>query len=452
MTSTDARFDRLTATDLMYLRLETEDWPCHFAGLLVLEGSALLDGEGRLLLDEIARHLGDRLEAVPKLRRRLHEPGPMGGRPIWVDDDRFSLDHHLRVVAVDPPGGEEELLATACRLHGRLLDRSHPLWELWLITGLPDSRVGVLMKIHHSVADGVAALAVMASLFDGDSDAAVRPVSASVPTRRMLVADNLGSTMRRIWRAASALYRPRRIVSDVARLLRTTGHVFGSAAAPGSSLNVPVRAGRRVERLDFGLPEVKRTGRAHGGTVNDVVLALWAGGLGRLLAARSEQVDDVELVAAVPASLRTAPGSVDNQTGTIVVRLPIGRSDARARTRRIVESTTAAKREQRPATVMGYLAGLAGTPIGRWFTARQRASNVIVTNVAGPTDPVSLFGAPVLDIVPILQLVGNIGLTLCAFSYDGRISLVVTADASAFPDLDVLTDGMWREWESLNAD
>ena len=446
-------FDRLTATDLMYLRLETREWPCHFAGLIVLDGAPLLDGEGNLRSDEIARELARRLSDVPKLRSRVLWPGPLGGRPIWVEDEKFDAGHHLLSATVEPPGGEAELLTAASALHGRLLDRRRPLWELSMLTGLAGGRVGVLIKIHHSVADGMAALTVMGSLFDPGPNPTRRRGEDPypVPTRAALIGDNLSSKARRARRALSMLSRPRRVISAAGRLARITGHAFGSAGAPGSSLNLPVRAGRRMGRIVLDLETVRETGRAHGGTVNDVVLALWAAGLRRLLASRSELVDGMELIAAVPASLRTSSGAVDNQTGTMIVRLPIGDPDPASRLDRIVEATTEAKRAQRPEAVMGYLAGLAGTPLGKWFSRRQRASNVIVTNVAGPTGPVSLLGARVLEFVPMLQLVGNVGLALCAFSYDGALSLVVTADATAFPDLDVLVEGMEGEWRNLSA-
>jgi hypothetical protein len=196
---------------------------------------------------------------------------------------------------------------------------------------------------------------------------------------------------------------------------------------------------------------VKAAAHAHGGKVNDVVLDLWTGGLRRLLVARGERVAGVRLIAALAVSMRptTDAVTIDNRAGTVVLPLLVGEADARHRLDLIVRTTRETKAGQPPAAIMAVLAGLSATPIGRYLNVHQRATNVIVTNVAGPPVPMYVFGARILEVIPIVQLVGNIGLTLCAFSYAGRLSLVVTADADGFPDLDVLMDGMERDWEAL---
>ena len=153
-TSASDRFRRLTSLDLMFLRFESPEWPCHFAGLAVVDGAALVDEAGRLRLDELTDRTSRRLANVPELRRRLHFPGVLRGGPLWVDDDRFDIRHHIHQAAVEAPGGDAELLELAARLDERQLDRTRPLWELWFLTGLRDGRIGVLLKLHHCVADG----------------------------------------------------------------------------------------------------------------------------------------------------------------------------------------------------------------------------------------------------------------------------------------------------------
>ena len=154
----------------MFLRFESPAWPCHFAGLAVVDGKALVDEAGRLRLAELTDRTSRRLADVPELRRRLHFPGILRGGPLWVDDERFDIRNHIHEAAAEPPGGEAELLELAARLDERQLDRARPLWELWFLTGLRDGRVGVLLKLHHCVADGLAAVALMGSLFDVESD------------------------------------------------------------------------------------------------------------------------------------------------------------------------------------------------------------------------------------------------------------------------------------------
>jgi WS/DGAT/MGAT family acyltransferase len=448
---------RLTSFDRMYLRDEREAWPCHFGGLAVVEGGPLLDASGRLRLDEIRDRLDRRLALVPELRQRLHVPRRLRGGPLWVDDDRFAIEHHVHEAAIDAPGGDAQLLEAAARVHGGLLDRTRPLWELWFLTGLSDGRIGVLFKLHHAVADGNAAVAIMGSLFDLEPDA-IDPVparwtAAPVPRDSALVADHLAARVRGLGRLATTLTHPLRIVRAARVFALVTRRMVGQEGAPRTSLNQVVQAGRRIRFLRIDLEAMKAAGHAHGGTVNDVVLNLWAGGLRQLIVSRGEPVAGVELVTAQAVSTRSATdGSIDNQAGTIVLRLPTWEAGVARRLDLIVYTTRTAKAGQRSAAIAGVIAGLSATPIAQYFNLHQRAVNVIVTNVVGPPVPMFIFGARILEILPIIQLVGNIGLTLCAFSYAGQVFLVVTADARSFTDLDVLMAGMEQDWQALIAD
>ena len=444
-----SRFARLSVLDLMFLRVESAAWPCHFAGL------AVLDGSGRLRSDQIAEELDRRLVHAPQLRRRVHFPGPLLGRPLWVDDDRFDIRRHIRQTAVDPPGGDIELLDAAARICGSLLDRTHPLWELWFLTGLTGGRVGVLLKLHHSVADGIAAVAVMASLFDTEP-AAPEPVAGPwapqrVPTRWQLLADNLAAKLRQARRAAAGLAHPIRLARTVPVLAGVARRALSPSRAPRTSLNRRVGTGRQIRFIRFSLAAVKHAAHTHQGTVNDVVLAIWTGGLRHLLASRAEPVARLEPITTIPTSSRSAgdTGTVDNEFGAMSLPLPVWEADAERRLDLIIGRTRQAKAAQHPALAMGVIGRLSATPLGRYLAAHQHAVNVEVTNVAGPPVPVYLFGAQVLAILPIVGPVGNLGPVLCAFSYAGQLFLVVTADAHGFPDLDVLMAGMAADGRAL---
>jgi WS/DGAT/MGAT family acyltransferase len=448
---------RLSSFDLMFLRLETREWPCHFGGLAVVDGDGLLDAEGRVRLEEVAARLEPRLAGVPVLRRRLLVPGPLGGRPLWVDDAGFSVARHLHQTSVASPGDDVRLLDAAARVVERTLDRRRPLWELWFLTGLADGRVGVLLKLHHAVADGMAAVAIMGALFDLDPDAPDPSPSpwmpAPAPSRWTLVVDNLATAWTALRRAIVALRHPGRLRAPVRRARRIAVSYAGrnpALRAARTSLNRPVRAGRRVRFLRLDLAEVKDAAHAHGATVNDVVLDLWAGGLRHLLVTRGESVAGVELITAVPVSLRTAgDATVENRSGWVALPLPAWEPDATRRLALIAERTRATKATQQPAAIAGFMAALAATPVGRAYTTRQRTSNTVVTNVPGPPVPVYFLGARVRELLPIIELVGNVGQILCAFSYDGAIALVATADATSFPDLDTVIEGMRRDWDAL---
>lgn len=449
-----ARYRRLSSLDLMFLRFESPDWPSHFAGLAVVDGQALLDETGQLRLSELVDRTSRRLAGVPELRRRLHVPGFPNGGPLWVDDDRFDIRNHVHQAAAQPPGGEAELLDLAARLDERQLDRARPLWELWFLTGLRDGRVGVLLKLHHAVADGLAAVAMMGSMFDVESageDPDPAPwIPEPVPGRRSLFFDNLATKARTVMQAVAVLAHPRRlaqmlrVVSDVVR------QTFGGPAGPPTSLNRPVLAGRRVRFLQLDHAAAKRAARAHHGTVNDVVLDLWTGGLRALLEARGELVPGLELIGSQAVSLRTrADRSIGNQVGAIMLPLPVCEPDPQVRLGTMVRTSHQRDVRALSGLTMRVLAGLSALPIARSGSRRQRAVNVRVTTIYGPRRPATILGARVLQILPIVRLFGNVGLALCAFSYVGQVCLVVTADAARVPDLDRLMDGMAADWRAL---
>ena len=458
--STRTPLRRLKPFDVMFLRLETPQWPCHFGGLAVLDGDPLLDDGGKVRLSEIAARLERRLTLVPQLRRRVLWPGPLGGRPVWIDDDGFAIERHVHEAVVPPPGGERELLDTAARIYERVLDRRRPLWELWFLSGMEDGRIGALLKLHHAVADGMAAVAILGSLFEVEPDAADPAPSAwwpePTPSRRSIRADNLSRKADACRAVAADLRRPGGLgragasLRGTWRLARSYAGANRDLHAPRTSLNRPVGAGRVVRVVALDLAAMKEVAHAHDAKVNDVVLALWLGGLRTLLASRGEQVP-AELVASIPVSLRAddGPRGLDNQTGFMATALPAREPDPVRRLSLVAERTRRVKAGQNAEAIAGFLAAISATALGRAYTRHQRTSNTIVTNVPGPPVPVYLLGAPIREIWPIIELVGNIGLICCAFSYRSQLSLVVTADATTFPDLDLLIEGIDDEWRVL---
>lgn len=452
---TASRFARLSSLDLMFLHLESPDWPGHFGGLAVVEAKALLDGSGRLQLQEARERLNRRLVGVPQLRRRLLFPSPLGGKALWVDDHKFDIQHHVYETTVERPGGDPQLLDTAARLYGKLLDRGRPLWELWFLTGLSDGRVGVLLKLHHSVADGLASVAIMGSLFDFEPDApdpVPEPwIPKPIPQWWSLVADNLSNKFRGVGRVAAMLGHPVRVVREARLRIRVVREALGQISAPATSLNQVVRLGRRIRFLRLDLAAMKQAAHAHEAKVNDVVLDLWSGGLRELMLHRGEPTSGIELITNMPVSLRAAgdAGIIDNRLGIVALPLPVWEPDVQCRLDLIVRTTRKVKAEQQSAAMAGFLAAASALPFGKFFSAHQHTVNVKVTNVMGPPVPVYVLGARILEILPITRLFGNVGLTLCAFSYARHVYLVVTADATAFPDLDVLMKGMERDWRAL---
>jgi WS/DGAT/MGAT family acyltransferase len=309
----------------------------------------------------------------------------------------------------------------------------------------------VLLKLHHSVADGMAAVAIMGSLFDLQPDtpdpAPERWIPEPVPGAWLLIADNLSNKIRTL---LDSLEWPIRCDSSEARLRIRVARDASEKPMPAPLNRASVRTASPA-CLDLGA--VKQAAHAHDAKVNDVVLDLWTGGLRQLMLHHGEPTAGIELITDIPVALRRGSDArtVGNQLGFIDLPLPVREPDVQRRLGLIVATTSRAKAEQHKVAMARFLAAASAIPLAKFLTAHQHSVNVRVSNVAGPPVPVYMLGARVLEILPIMRLFGNVGLTLCAFSYAGQISLVVTADAGAFPDLDVLMGGMEREWHTLIA-
>lgn len=449
------RITRLSALDRMFLHQETRAWPAHVGGLALLEGGALVDESRQLRLDHVRGRIRCRLTQVPQLRRRLLVPPLLGGAALWVDDARFDIGNHVFGRAVTPPGSETDFLQAAAEIYAEPLDRRRPLWELWFLTGLGDGRVGVLLKLHHSIADGLAVLAIIASLVDFQPDARdpaeERWQPAPMPGTWSLVADNLTCKVQGIGRAAASLVHPKQLMSTARLNLRMTRDAFARTAAPNTSLNAVVGTGRRVRFLSLDLAAVKDLAHTHEGKVNDVVLELWTAGLRHLLQSRNESVTGIDLIATMTVSLRSPQGAQTegNQLGFVQLPLPVWESDASKRLDLIIGSTRQAKGQQQAAAMASVLATLSTVPIVSYLSSHQRTVNVKVSNVVGSPAPVYLLGCRITDMLPIMRLLGNVGLALCALSYNGQIFLAVTADAAGFPDIETLMEGMRLDWNCL---
>lgn len=333
-------------------------------------------------LAALRNELAKRLPEVMRQRLLGHE---------WVAAPHFDIGEHV----FEAPADELEPLI------GRLLDRTKPLWQIVLLTG--GDQPALLIKIHHAIADGLAAVALVARLF-----------GAELPPPR-----------------AGIRHGP------PARLQ------FGGfpSFAPRTSLNHPVGAGRRLCWTRLDLEQVRQ--RAHGalGHVNDVVLERVTAALGALLDARGELTSDLVLRATVPVSLRhdgnAAAGG--NAVGGMLVELPVGEANADFRLRRIIVSTRKAKATQSAALLPALIGRIAR--FSEWIFSHQRWVNVFVTNVPGPTAPLSLLGARVVDLVPIASPAGNVSVSFAAVSYAGSLYLSATAEAS-MNDFHVLADAL----------
>lgn len=450
-----SRYPRLSLSDISLLKFENANTPEHIAGLCLIEAAPLHDGNGELDLEMIKRRLERRLLRVPELRRILHWAPPLCGPPLWVDDPCFSIDHHVHVAAVESPGDEPALLETAAVLLRPLLDRSHPLWELWFLTGLQNDRFGMLFKIHHAVGDGLATVGFVASLLDAEPDAPDPPAeprrAAPVPAACALLVDSMRA---RLAAAAAALSHPVQLGHSVVSTVSQTRRLFAlRAVAARTALNRtagPIRH-NRVVRLD--LDAARAMARAHGAKVNDVVLTVVMGGVRELLIMRGEPIRDVKLSINVPAALPTVGAHRSgNAAGGFLVQLPAGEVEAFRRLELTAKATRAAKANQQPDFISSAMGCITAAGLGPFFARHQKMINFLVTNVPGPTVPLYLLGARIEDVMPIVGLFGNVVLNFAALSYCGRLNVVATADAVACPDVDILAAAMKRTWGELAGD
>lgn len=451
-----SRFARLSPIDHMMLRTETAAAPTHIGGLLLVSADALRDEDGAVDLELIKRKLAPRVAAIPELHRMVMRVPPLCGPPLWIDDSDFSIDRHVRTVSVPPPGDEGAMLESVELLLRPLMDRSRPLWELWVLTGLAGDRIGLLVKVHHALADGLAAMRLIASLLDDRmviepaSPGVSEPAGRALPSFRTLLLDNFCHRFASL--AAPFRHPVQNLRSFLPAMAYSLGELRAWSAAPRSSLNVVAQPGRSLHVLHMDLEAARAAGHRHAGKVNDVILTVVAGGVAKLLAKRGEGVE--ELIAAIGVNLRgaeTADGS-GNVVGALSVRLPIGNPDAESMLDVIAERTREAKASQHLSVQSSnFVLGLVGwlASLGVSFAEHQRMINFFVSNVRGPSTPLYALGAEVQDVLPIVGLFGNETVTFVALSYRGRLNLVTVADRSACGDIEILAAGMRETWESL---
>jgi WS/DGAT/MGAT family acyltransferase len=417
-----AVIERLTPNDLINIAVETPSVPARMGVLAVLDGRTAP-------LATIRAELDRRIRREPRLRQRIHRGGPLSGRPVWVDDRDFRIDRHVHEVAL--PDGTT-LADFAVSLVNRPMDRAHPLWHIWFITGT----AAFVISLHHVIADGLSAIRLIDALTDGALGDGPDDFPRPAPSWAALVRDHAGCAVRS---------RPRPKMPQW-RAFAELRH------APRTSLNQPVGARRLLASVSLDLADAKHIAHSHDAKVNDVVLAIAAAGLRELLRSRGEPVDGVRLHVSVAVSLRdSAARDIGNQSGALVIGVPLD-GDPHRRLREIAADSRQAKRGQVSTTGNGLLVALARVGLLRVFSRRQRMINLVESNVTGPTEPLRLLGSPMVDVIPIGTLVGNLTVGVLAMSYAGRLTIAVQADARHCPDLPVMIAAMQQECHELVSD
>jgi WS/DGAT/MGAT family acyltransferase len=449
--------ERLTPLDVSNLRIERHGLPMNVAALAIVEGRVLLDASGQLALEAIRARIEQRLHLAPRLRQRLYRPGFGFGVPVWVDDASFDISRHVKTRPVAAGGGEEELLAACVELNDRPFDQAHPLWEIWLLTGAPAGQVAMLIRFHHVLADGIAALQLLGTLFDAappdsapDTPEPAGPpwTARPIPARSELLGDALRRSITGIRRGVHKIGHPRRALAPAKTLFRQGLQLAREGRAPRTSFNRPVGRQHRVLLVRADLEQAKQVAHAHHATVNDVVLCAIAGGARALLAARGELHRPLVLKVSVAASVR-APASASqagNLVGILLVPVPVGEENPIRRLDQIARATAERKRlpPYQPAARLLQRAMIRSMN-------RQRRINLLASNLPGPPQPLYFAGAKILEVFQIGVVQGNVAVQVGALSYAGQLNFDIVADANLVPDLTVFANGMTEDLERLGA-
>jgi len=420
----------------------------HVASTTVFEGPAPA-------YEELRDQIGSRLHLVPRFRQKLRFV-PFGlGRPVWIDDPNLNLDYHVRHTALPPPGSEDQLRTLAARIFSQRLDRSKPVWEIWLVDGLEGGRFALVGKTHHCLVDGVSGVDITTVLFDLDREP--QPAAEAdawlpepEPSDAQVLAEALiqrATSPAEISRGVRALLRaPRQATGAVVEGLEAAGAIARTGlSAPPSPFNVQIGPYRRFAFVRTELSELKRIKDLAGGTVNDVVLAAVSGALGRYLRARGHSTKDLALRAMVPISVRTDEehGALGNRVSAMMAPLPIWCEDPVERLHTVTATMGDLKSSKQAvgASLMTEVTDFAPPTIAAQaarLQSRQRFFNLVVTNVPGPQFPLYLLGRELQDVFPMVPLAKNQGVCFALMSYNGRVNFGLTSDYDAMPDLDHL--------------
>ncbi|HKF79273.1 MAG TPA: wax ester/triacylglycerol synthase family O-acyltransferase [Thermoleophilaceae bacterium] len=460
MAEQQSHLDRLSPVDASFLHQERRASHMHVGALVIFEGPP----PSR---EDFCEHIESRLPLVPRYRQKLTFPRLEMGRPFWVDDPRFNLDYHVRHTALPSPGSLEQLRGLVGRIFSQRLDRSKPLWEVWLVQGLQDGRFALISKTHHSLVDGISGVDISTVLFDLSPVPAEAPepvdwTPESEPSQVRLVAEGVKGVLRTpqdvAGRALGALQHPRRTAGELLEAAEGLGEVAwaGLNPAPDVPLNVPIGPHRRVWWLQRPLEEFKEIKNALGGSVNDVVLAVVAGALGRWLRVRGVRTEGLELRALVPVSIRAEEehGTLGNRIAAMRAPLPVYARDPVERLRIVSEAMRGLK-ESKQALGAEVISGLErfAPPTLLAMASRvnfsTRLFNLIVTNVPGPQFPLYLLGREMQELVPIAFLPENHALAVAVMSYNGKVDFGLLADYDAMPDLEVFAELLAESLDEL---
>lgn len=429
--------ERLSGLDASFLYLETPAQLLHVCGLIEVDGSTV---EGGYSFAKLKKELAQQVRAMPGFRRKLQDSFLNIDHPVWVEDKHFDIDQHLHRIAVPAPGGPDEVAELCAHIAGQPLDRSRPLWEMWVIEGLGNGHIAVMSKMHHATVDGVSGANMMSQLCSLTPDA---PPAAEADLAKN--AGDAGTLELAVDGMVSFACRPLKLLqmlpgtaAILPKWINRSRHGRAMPApftAPRTSFNGTITGHREIAYTQVDLDDVKEVKNAFGCKLNDVVLAMCAGALRKYLDERNE-LPDTSLVAMVPVSVHgKSKRSGTNQVTGMFTTLRTDVDDPAQRLTEISAHNLVAKehKDALPASLLQDAAQFAGPAIFgvamRTYASLRLAEhhpvihNLVISNVPGPPVPLYFMGARIAAMYPLGPIFHGAGLNITVFSLDGRLNI-----------------------------
>ena len=435
-------YERLSALDASFLDVESRAAPMHVGAALIFDAKPLMLEHGGLDIERLRKYTEAALDSIPRYRQRV-EWVPGFGHPVWVDDDRFNMNFHLRHTRLPLPGDERSLKRLVGRLFSQHLDRSRPLWEFWAVEGVENEKFALVIKVHHCMVDGVAGVQLLEALLQINPEAVeLEPKgwqARPAPSRAQLILNETNHRVDGLRKLSHFMPRVRENFQGLSSVLRS-----GMKPAPRTPFTEQdISPYRRFDWTSFELDEVKTIKKSLGGTINDVVVATTTGAVRRFLLRRGSDVDAMEGFRTVlPVNTRKAGGlSVGNHVAMLLADLPVTERDPLERLKKVIRVTTKLKKESNQTGGTELIEDVADLTTKRlvselYRTAmRLRTYNLIITNVPGPPFPLYMLGAQMKAIHPMVPLMQNQNLGIALFSYAGGLHWGFNADWESFPDV-----------------
>lgn len=443
---------RLNVQDSAFVYFERAEAPLHLGSLGVYEG--------RIPFQRFVDHLKSRIPLTPRYRQRLMLVPFNVALPTWEYDPEFDILDHVHRVSIPPPGDDEQLARLAGELFAHPLSRTKPLWEIFVIEGLPGDRTALLAKVHHCLVDGVSGIELLMILLDISPETSPpqpeEPAYAPgpIPSAETRFADGLfhqlDQAVQRLGDFQHALLKPRARVRRSGQILRAFEQLapLFTQSAPKTPFNAPLSGRRSIAWNEMAFAEIRGIRRALGGTVNDVALTIVGGALQRYLELHGQSTEGLDLRVMTPVNIRREDekGTLGNRISQMFVALPVGISDPVERARVVRERMEALKQANQAGAVDTFfqMFDLAPVPLiammgsGPWVS--NTLLNLVCTNVPGPMIPLYCVGHRLLAHYPLVPIAWELGLGVAITSYDQKLYFGLLADTKVVPDVQRLKE------------